>query len=62
LPYSILTLITFLPVAGAALLLFMRKASPRAIRNIALIVSLLTLLLSLPLFSTFDDFQSRNAV
>jgi NADH-quinone oxidoreductase subunit M len=54
LPYSILTLITFLPVAGAALLLFMRKASPRAIRNIALIVSLLTLLLSLPLFSTFD--------
>ena len=53
-PYSILTLITFLPVAGAALLLFMRKASPRAIRNIALIVSLLTLLLSLPLFSTFD--------
>ncbi len=53
-PYSILTLITFMPVAGAALLLFMRKASPRAIRNIALIVSLLTLLLSLPLFSTFD--------
>ena len=53
-PYSILTLITFLPVAGGALLLFMRKAGPRAIRNIALIVSLLTLLLSLPLFSTFD--------
>jgi NADH-quinone oxidoreductase subunit M len=55
LPYSILTLITFLPVAGAALLLFMRKASPVAIRNIALIVSLLTLLLSLPLFSKFDS-------
>ena len=53
-PYNILTLITFLPVAGAALLLFMRKASPRALRNIALIVSLLTLLLSLPLYSTFD--------
>jgi NADH-quinone oxidoreductase subunit M len=48
-------LITFLPVAGAALLLFMRKASPGAIRNIALIVSLLTLLLSLPLFSNFDS-------
>jgi NADH-quinone oxidoreductase subunit M len=55
LPYSILTLITFLPVAGAALLLFMRKASTGAIRNIALIVSLLTLLLSLPLFSNFDS-------
>jgi NADH-quinone oxidoreductase subunit M len=55
LPHSILTLITFLPVAGAALLLFMRKASPVAIRNIALIVSLLTLLLSLPLFSKFDS-------
>ena len=53
-PYSILTLITFLPVAGAALLLFMRKAGTRGIRNIALIVSLLTLLLSLPLFSEFD--------
>jgi NADH-quinone oxidoreductase subunit M len=55
LPYSILTLITFLPVAGAALLLFMRKASTGAIRNIALIVSLLTLLISLPLFSKFDS-------
>ena len=54
-PYSILTLITFLPVAGAVLLLFMRKASTGAIRNIALIVSLLTLLLSLPLFSKFDS-------
>jgi NADH-quinone oxidoreductase subunit M len=55
LPYSILTLVTFLPVAGGALLLFMRNASPRAIRNIAFIVSLLTLLLSLPLFSSFDS-------
>ena len=54
-PYNILTLITFLPVAGAALLLFMRKASTGAIRNVALIVSLLTLLLSLPLFSKFDS-------
>ena len=53
-PHSILTLITFLPVTGAALLLFMRKASTGAIRNIALGVSLATLLLSLPLFSTFD--------
>ena len=54
-PYSILTLITFLPIGGAALLLFMRKASTGALRNIALIVSLLALLLSLPLFSNFDS-------
>ena len=54
-PYSILTLITFLPVAGAALLLFMRKASTGTVRNIALTVSLLTLVLSLPLFSNFDS-------
>ena len=54
-PYSILTLITFLPVGGATLLLFMRKASTGALRNIALTVSLLTLLLSLPLFSNFDS-------
>jgi len=54
LPHSILTLITFLPVAGAALLLFMRSASRGAIRNVALGTSLVTLLLSLPLFSKFD--------
>jgi len=54
LPHSILTLITFLPVAGAALLLFMRKASVGAIRNIALGVSLAALLFSIPLFSKFD--------
>jgi len=54
LPHSILTLITFLPVAGAALLLFMRSASRGAIRNVALGISLVTLLLSLPLFSKFD--------
>ena len=53
-PHSILTLITFLPVAGAALLLFMRKASTGAIRNIALCVSLGALLFSIPLFSKFD--------
>jgi NADH-quinone oxidoreductase subunit M len=33
----------------------MRSASTRAIRNIALIVSLFTLLISLPLFSSFDS-------
>jgi NADH-quinone oxidoreductase subunit M len=54
LPHSILTLITFLPAAGAALLLFMRKAGAGAARNIAMGVSLATLLLSLPLFSAFD--------
>jgi len=54
LPHSILTLITFLPAAGAALLLFMRKANTGGIRNIAMGVSLVTLLLSLPLFSEFD--------
>jgi NADH-quinone oxidoreductase subunit M len=54
LPHSILTLITFLPALGAALLLFMRKASTGSIRNIAMGVSLATLLLSLPLFSQFD--------
>ncbi|MCI0423344.1 MAG: NADH-quinone oxidoreductase subunit M, partial [Acidobacteria bacterium] len=53
-PDSILTFVTFLPVAGAALLLFVRKASPAAIRNIALSVSLTTFLLSVPLFSEFD--------
>lgn len=53
-PHSILTLITFLPALGAALLLFMRKASTGAIRNVAMGVSVATLLLSLPLFTKFD--------
>lgn len=53
-PHSILTLITFLPAVGGALLLFMRKASAGSIRNVAMGVSLATLLLSLPLFTEFD--------
>lgn len=53
-PHSILTLITFLPAGGAALLLFWPRTGASAIRNIAMGVSLLTLLLSLPLFPAFD--------
>ncbi len=51
---SILTIITFLPVAGALLLLFPRNENHRAIRTLALAVSTVTFLLSLPLFTSFD--------
>jgi len=54
LPHSILTLITFLPLAGALLLLFMRRSGAGTVRSIALGVSLITFLLSMPLFWAFD--------
>ena len=53
-PHSILTLITFLPLAGALLLLFMRRSGAGTVRSIALGVSLITFLLSMPLFWAFD--------
>ncbi len=50
----LLSVITFLPLAGAILLVFMRAGSARAVRAIALGVSLLTFALSLLLLAGFD--------
>jgi len=50
----IVSLITFLPFAGAIFLVFIRGGSARAVRAVALAVSLLTLSLSLVLFFGFD--------
>jgi NADH-quinone oxidoreductase subunit M len=49
----IVSLVTFLPLAGAILLVFVRGESARAIRAIALAISLLTFVLSLALFLGF---------
>jgi NADH-quinone oxidoreductase subunit M len=49
-----LTIITFLPLAGAILLLVLSKTNTRAIRSLALITSSVTFLLSISLFVHFD--------
>jgi NADH-quinone oxidoreductase subunit M len=57
----ILTIITFTPAIGAMLLLFYNRESVRSIRAFALIVTVLTFVLSLHLLAHFDssvsDFQ-----
>jgi NADH-quinone oxidoreductase subunit M len=63
----LLSLITFLPLAGAVLVLFLRGGAARAIRTTALAVSLLTFALSILLFAGFDggsglpEFVERSA-
>src|SRR5215813_15021145 len=58
---NILTIITFLPAAGAVLLLFYRNEHIRSIRAFALVITLLTFVVSLHLIAHFDssnpDFQ-----
>src|SRR6266853_5183864 len=58
---NILTIVTFMPAAGALLLLFYKRGHGRSIRMFALIVTLLTFIFSLHLVAHFDssnpDFQ-----
>ena len=51
---SILTILTWLPVLGAAILLFTPKSSVNAIRWMSLIVTLIVFVLSLALWQSFD--------
>jgi NADH-quinone oxidoreductase subunit M len=50
----ILSLVTFLPLAGGLALIFVPRDRPRAVRALALAVSLLTFFASLVLFARFD--------
>ncbi len=50
----LVSMVTFLPIAGALILVFFRGDSARAVRTAALVVSLLTFALSLLLFFGFD--------
>src|SRR5438876_5557281 len=58
---NILTIVTFMPAAGALLLLFYNREHVRSIRMFALIVTLVTFVFSLHLVARFDssnpDFQ-----
>jgi NADH-quinone oxidoreductase subunit M len=63
----LVTLVTFAPLAGAVLLVFLPRGSQKAVRATALTVSLLTFALSLVLFFGFDgssglpEFVERSA-
>jgi NADH-quinone oxidoreductase subunit M len=52
--FPILTTLIFLPVAGAACLLLIPRASEKLIKWFTLAISLVTFAVSLPLFSYFD--------
>src|SRR5262245_37540707 len=62
----LLSVVVFLPTAGAALLLLFPRSAERAARNFAFGVSLLDLALSLPLWTRFSvtqaGFQFRERV
>ncbi len=50
----LVSLVTFLPLAGAILLVFVRNGSVKAVRTVALAVSLLTFVLSIALYFGFS--------
>jgi NADH-quinone oxidoreductase subunit M len=50
----VLSIVTFLPLAGAILLIFLKAGSPKTVRAVALAASILTLLVSLALFAGFS--------
>ena len=54
----ILTIVTFTPALGGILLLFFNRANLKAIRGFALLVSVITFVLSLHLIAHFDSSQS----
>ncbi len=57
---NIVSLVTFLPLAGALLLVFLRQGSGRAVRTVALAVSLLTFIAALVLLFAFDGASGRT--
>jgi NADH-quinone oxidoreductase subunit M len=52
-------MLIFLPIAGAVFLLVMPREQERAVRGVALAVSILTFVLSIPLFTNFDKTTHR---
>ncbi|MFQ5770956.1 MAG: NuoM family protein, partial [bacterium] len=53
--FPILTIITFLPLFGAAVLFFVNKERVEVIKSIAFVISLLVFIASLPLYFTFAN-------
>jgi NADH-quinone oxidoreductase subunit M len=52
--YPILSTVIFLPILGGLLLMFINRSSATAIKTAALIFSILTFAVSLPLYTNFD--------
>lgn len=52
--YPILSTLIFLPVIGAAVILFLGREQKSLIKAVALVVSLIGFVLSIPLFTSFD--------
>jgi NADH-quinone oxidoreductase subunit M len=52
--FPILSMLIFLPVVGAALILMINRTNEKAIKMAALLFSIASFLLSLPLFTNFD--------
>ncbi len=55
---SILTLLTFFPLVGILLLLFVPKEKTETIKGLALIISVITMLISFALYYMFDPLAS----
>jgi NADH-quinone oxidoreductase subunit M len=53
-PYA-LTLMTFVPLLGAIVLLFIPNAQEKLIKNLAIVISLVPLLISVMMWAGFDD-------
>ncbi|MDI6802030.1 MAG: NADH-quinone oxidoreductase subunit M [Thermodesulfovibrionales bacterium] len=57
--YPILSTVIFLPIIGALLIFLLKRASEALIKWTALFVSLVTFILSIPLFSSFDKTTAK---
>lgn len=57
--YPILSTVIFLPIFGALLILLIKRSNETFIKWTALIISLVTFILSIPLFSSFDKTTAK---
>jgi NADH-quinone oxidoreductase subunit M len=55
---NILSLITFLPIIGVIILIFLNKDNPRLLKTVTFIVTIINFLISLPLFLDFKSTSS----
>jgi len=53
--FPLLTAVTFFPLAGAVMLLFLPRAKEESLKRAALVISLVEFVISLPLFIWFDE-------
>lgn len=53
---DVLTLVTFFPLLGVALLIFVPRTRPDSIKSISIIISFMTFILSVLMYALFDPF------